>query len=114
MRKPRNNPNGYTLLEVLIAMSLFLMVIVPMMGYMSASAKVNKGRDTMIASCILEQEAAQISLFPTEIFSTKRRTVNGREWVIQASFEGNELIKCTLSAAKHGKTVDKVIFYVYK
>lgn len=107
------NNKGYSLLEVLVAMVLFLAVIVPLMGHMSSSARINRGKDKMVAACILEQEAAQLRLYPDEIFNTKRRNINGIEWIIKASFQGEQLKKCTLSVSKRGKSVDRVIFYLF-
>jgi len=101
-------------LEVLVAMIIFLAFILPLIVQMSASVKINRGKDKMVAACILEQEAARLKMFPDDVFYTKRRTINGIEWIIKAAFQGNELKKCTLSASAKGKKVDQVIFYLYE
>jgi len=108
------NNKGYSLIEMLVAMVLFLACIVPLMSHMSSSARINRGKDKMVAACILEQEAALLKLHPDEVFNTERRTINGIEWIIKANFQGNELKKCTLSASAKGKMIDKVIFYLYE
>lgn len=116
MKKKRllHTRNGYTLVEVLVSLGIFLAIIVPLMGSMSASVKVNRGKDKLIAAGILEQEAAILRMFPGEIFTEKRRKIGQKEWVIKASFGGDRLKICTLQVMVKGKLVDKAIFYVHE
>lgn len=108
------NCKGYTLLEALIALSLLLFLIVPLIGRMLDSIKINKGTNAVIASCLLEQEAAVIRSFPQEAVSTKRRQINGREWEIRAKLTGEIYTECTLEAFNGKTKIEKVIFYVYR
>ncbi len=108
-----NTIKGYTLVEVLVAMALFLIVIVPLIGHMTVAIKINKGKNKMVAASIIEQEAAILRMFPDETFNIKRRKIGGREWVIKTSFKGGKLKTCHISAHYKGKMVDKAIFYLY-
>lgn len=110
----KNDVRGFTLIEVLVALALFLVVIVPLIGHMSVSVKINRGKNKMVAACIIEQEAAKMRMFPDETFNEKRRKINGKEWVIKTTFKGNKLKTCRISAHYKGKMIDKAIFYLYK
>lgn len=111
--KFNNFYSGYTVIEVLVALALFLMVIVPLMGYMSNAARVNKGREKLVAACLLEQEATRLRLYPDDIFHSKQRHIQGKRWEIRATFSGGALKRCNLAACEKGKIVDRVIFYLY-
>ena len=110
----RNNLQGYTLVEMLVSLGLFLAIIVPLMGYMSVPVKINRGKDKMIAAGILEQEAAILRMFPGELFTEKRRKIGPKEWVVKASFAGDRLKTCTLQVYCKGKLVDKAILYIHE
>lgn len=108
------NSKGYTLLEALISMSLFLVLVVPLILHMSNSAKTNKGKEKLTAICLLEQETTHLRLFPNDIFTSKRRTTGNCEWEIKASFEGSNLKKYHLKAFKKKRLIEQIVFYVYK
>ena len=110
----RKTKKGYTLVEVLVAMGLFLVVIVPLIGHMSVAIKINKGKNKMVAASIIEQESSVLRMFPDETFNVKRRKIGGREWVIKTSFKGGKLKTCRISAHYKGKEIGKAIFYLYK
>jgi len=105
---------GYTLLETLVAMALFIIVIVPLMEYISVSNKINRGEEKIIASCILEQEAAALKMFPDEILVTKFRKVKGEKWLIKTSLKGEKLKMCRIGAYKKDKKIGEVFLYVYE
>ena len=110
----KNTIIGYTLVEVLVAMGLFLVVIVPLIGHMTVAIKINKGKNKMVAASIIEQEAAVLRMFPDETFNVKHRKIDGREWVVKTSFKGEKLKICHISAHYKGKEIDKAVFYLYK
>ncbi len=113
----RSNPifcnKGYTLLETMVALALFLAVIVPLTERMVLSIRVNRGKDKIIATSLVEQEAARLKAFPDQIFSSKQRVVKGRKWTIKASFTGKSLKQCQLEVYKGRRFINRTIFYVH-
>ncbi len=108
------NCRGYTVIEALIALSIFVAVVVPLMQRMYISAKINRGKDKMVASCIIEQETALLYTFPDRIFTSKSRTINRKKWTVKAYIKGDKLKKVELKVYKKKKFVEKAKFYIYK
>ncbi len=104
---------GYTLMEALIALALFLLIIVPFIGLFGNATKFNKGKEMLTASFILEQETAIIQNNPEEIYTSKTRNISGKNWTVKAATRGEGLKTIKLSAIRNGKSVDEVEFYVY-
>lgn len=107
------DPNGYTLAEALMAISLFLLIIVPFIGKMNEANQFNKGREILTALFILEQEKAIIQNNPSDIYSSKKRMVDGKEWQLKTTVRGESFKTVNLSIAKNSKTFEIVEFYVY-
>ena len=108
------NCKGLTLLETIVGLSLFLAVVIPLMDKMTSAAKMNKGKQKMVAACIIEQEAAILYTYPDEWFATKKRNINGIDWTVKASIQGDKLRKCHIQVFRRGKKIDKAIFYIHK
>jgi hypothetical protein len=108
------NHQGYTLLEAMIGLTLLLTVLIPLMVKMHDINRLNRGNNAITASCLLEQEAALIQGFPDECLSSKRRVVLGKKWEIKATFTGNGLVQCLLTASLGKKEIERVVFMFYK
>jgi hypothetical protein len=112
LRKFQNDTaSGYTLLEVVIGLFLFVAVVVPLMAGLFSNTGTLRTEESLIATWLLEQEAASVRLFTDEGLTSKRRLVDGIEWTIKIKAEGSPLTKYTLSAFKHGKKREEVIVY---
>jgi len=107
----RNNNSGYTLLESMVALVLFLMVVVPLIARMSNGVSLNRGEDIIIAASLLEQESMRLKTFPDDQFLTKTRIVNNQEWKIKAVVTGSALKTITLTAFKRNKEIETIRFY---
>jgi len=104
---------GYTLLESLIAISIFLILMVPLTARLHEADKTARVRHKTTAMCILEQEAALIRHGESP-FPVKKRTVAGREWVVETSAEGNPLRTYRMHAFLDGREISEVVFHNYE
>lgn len=111
--KMKLNNRGYTLLESMVALVLFLLVVVPLMARMSIATKMNRGVDVIIASSILEQESMHLRLFPEDFYMTRSRSVNGQEWKIKGTMTGNAFKTITLSASKNNRVIERCTLYLH-
>ncbi len=111
--KKTSDCKGFTLLETVVSLSIFLAVVVPLMQHMTSAGRMNKGKQKMIAACIIEQEAATLRSYPDQMFTTKQRKVKGITWTVKASIQGDKLKKCHLEVYRRKKRIDKAIFYIY-
>jgi hypothetical protein len=106
--------SGYTLVEVMIGLSLFLCVVVPLMAALYANTGLQRNEDALVGVWLLEQEAASVRLFGNERELSKHRIINGDEWTVEVQAEGAPLTKYTLIALKHGKKKGEVVAYGVK
>jgi Tfp pilus assembly protein PilV len=103
--------NGYTLMETLIAFSVLMVGVVPLLQA-SFTAKQNISAQYKItASCLCEQEAAQVKSFPQQAVPIKRRKVAGKEWLIKTDVSGAVLKSYNISAELNGRTWGSLFFY---
>lgn len=102
---------GFTLIEVIVAFTLFLAIALPMMAGLYASSGTLRAQEALTATWLLEQEAASIRLFTNEGLAVKRRIIDGKEWTVRISSEGAPLVRYTLSAWKQGKKRGEVVVY---
>lgn len=105
---------GFTLLETVLALSIFIAIVVPLMQQMTSAGRMNKGNQKMVAACIIEQEAEILRLYPDQIFTSKKREVKGVTWTVKASIQGEKLKECQLEVFRGRKKIDKAKFYIYK
>lgn len=104
---------GYTLLEVLVAMSLFLCVLVPLAQRFAVAIKTTKSMDTLTASCLIEQESAAVMQSDSYHPVTRHKTIQGHEWTIKSAISGNKLRDCSMVVYKNKKMVETVHFHFY-
>jgi prepilin-type N-terminal cleavage/methylation domain-containing protein len=109
-----SSKRGYTLLEVLIGLAIFTVVVVPLLTTVFDRTRVTRSRDTVIASCLLQQEAAIITAFPDQIVPFHKRRVDGTDWTISVTVAGTGMAQCILQALKAGTAYGRTIVYVFK
>jgi hypothetical protein len=107
--QPHNH--GYTLMEVLISLSMFIAIAVPMLAAVATNTGTLRSQEALMASWILEQEAAGVRLFPEDVAPIKYRVVDGKSWTITIDAQGSPLRKFELVAVHKGKKCGKVIVY---
>jgi prepilin-type N-terminal cleavage/methylation domain-containing protein len=107
-------PTGFTLLETLVALAVFTMVVVPLMTGVSLHNQTRATRESIVATCLLQQEEQRIRAFPQYIDPVRYRVVGSKTWVVHAETAGSRLVWCTLSVEKDGHQCGKVGFYVYR
>ena len=112
-RKPIDQ-SGFTLLETVVALGIFLAVVVPLMHHMTSATRMNKGKQKMVAACILEQEAAILRMYPDEMFTSKQRHVKGVTWTVKASIQGDKLKTCHLEVFLRNKRINHLSFTIKK
>lgn len=107
-----NNHDGYTLLETLIALSILMVVLMPLIGFLYQFSGSNSLQKKYTAICLLEQESACIKAFPGKTVPVKRRVVDGKEWMIKTEIRGSDLLFCRMSASDGKKIRGEVVFYI--
>jgi prepilin-type N-terminal cleavage/methylation domain-containing protein len=108
-RRPANS--GYTLMETLIALSIMLLILVPLLSRMLTVRQMHHANDSLTAACILEQESVLVRLSSQAYQPVKKRTVMKSEWTITMESNGAPLIHYRLQAAKAGQSRGRVEFY---
>lgn len=106
-----NNFQGYTLLEAVIGLSIFVVIVVPLLSHMFGYNRVRECESRITATCLLEQESKLALQSPDSIQIEKKRTINKEEWLITTSHEGNEFVRYDMKAVFRGKIQGEVIFY---
>jgi len=102
---------GYTLLEALVALGIFLVVIVPLISNFGGMLKPQLARDRFISTCLLEQESALVISCPGQVPSEKRRQVDGQEWVVEIERTGSDFATWRLITRRGGKQIGEVRFH---
>lgn len=105
------NSSGFTLVELLVSLSILVAVLVPVLISFNRNRGISESENEIIATCILEQEAAMIRKFPNEVLSVKRRMVAGREWLISIENSGDDIIKYRIKISDPAKYHDELVFY---
>jgi hypothetical protein len=107
----RSSSHGYTLLEALIALSIFMVVIVPLLGRLATGAGMSRARDALAASCLIEQTAVGIELYPDEVKPVERRRVGPRVYEIRTDASGSGLQTYRIRVSCRGKRIGEAIVY---
>jgi type II secretory pathway pseudopilin PulG len=102
---------GYTLLEVLISLFLFIAIAVPMLTGVVTNTGALRSQEALTAAYILEQEAAFARLFPDDVPLVKHRVVDGKSWTVTIDAQGSPLRKFELVAMHNGKKCGMVVVY---
>jgi type II secretory pathway pseudopilin PulG len=110
----KREESGYTLLEALVALGIFLMVFVPLIGRFGAAGNVSLARDKVIAMCLAEQEAALVKAFPDQAEPAKRRQAGGQEWLVRTEVSPGPLRQCVVTVSRGQRKCGEVRFYVYR
>jgi type II secretory pathway pseudopilin PulG len=105
---------GYTLVEVLISLFIFIAIAIPMLTGVFTNTGSLRSEEALVAAWILEQEAATVRLFPEEIVQVRRRIIDGKEWIVLAEQTGAPLVRVDLTALHQRKKCGRVIVYALK
>ena len=103
---------GYTLLEVVISMSLFVMIIVPLISMLGSEAGFERERQRIVALSLLEKECALILLSPHQALPEKRIDAAGRSWIVKTTRRGSPLTFFTVSIVLDKNIIAEAGFYV--
>jgi hypothetical protein len=106
-----NQKNGYTLFETLIALSILIVVAVPLVTFLFKISGANDSEKTLTGMCILEQEATMVRIFPKSAVPVKRRIVDGKEWIITTEVIGLALPLYRMSVKDDKKVRGELVFY---
>jgi prepilin-type N-terminal cleavage/methylation domain-containing protein len=109
----RRTQRGYTLLETLVAMSILLIVLVPLMSRMVTARNMRFAADTVTAACLLRQEAEQIRFAPQSYQPVKKRTIEGVTWTITTEASGAPLVCYQLRATNGTYSKGALTLYHY-
>ncbi len=101
----RLNNSGFTLVETLMAVVVFLGVVVPLMASVFAGRNQNRAQDLFTATCILEQETKKVQVLPDNPAPEIARTINGVEWKIKWDVTGDKIQTCVARVFKAGSFV---------
>jgi hypothetical protein len=94
---------GYTLIEVVISLAIFISISVPML----CAVIKNTG-------ALRSQEAATIRFSPDESMPVKHRIIEGRDWTVRIETEGKPLVKYSLTASRKDKVRGRMVLFVYR
>jgi prepilin-type N-terminal cleavage/methylation domain-containing protein len=109
----RRTQRGYTLLETLVAMSILLIVLVPLMSRMVTARNMRNAADTLTATCLLKQEAERIRFAPQSYQPVIKRTIEGVTWTITTEASGAPLVCYQLRAANGSYKKGALTLYHY-
>ncbi len=106
-----NQKDGYTLLETLIALSILLVVAVPLISFLFRLTGAHDSGKALTGMCILEQEATLVRTFPKKAVPAKRRVVDGKEWIIKTEISGSEILLYRMTVNDGKKDMGELVFY---
>ena len=110
-----SSDSGFTLVEALVAMVVFVALVVPLMVYIFGTRNQNRAQDLFTATCFLEQEAKKAQVLPDNPAPEITRTINGVEWKMKWEVSGDKIQTCVAKVYKNGKMVtDAVMLRVTK
>jgi prepilin-type N-terminal cleavage/methylation domain-containing protein len=105
------NQQGFTLVEALIALIIFVSVVVPLLVYLNGGKSSDKAADIMIAESFLELETTKVKTMSDEPPREVVRTINGREWKCVWGITGQEVQLCKATIFKQGAYIADAAFY---
>jgi len=105
--------SGFTLVEVLVALTIFTGILVPLLGAISRAAQVSAAQKRLVAMCLLDQESALVRAAPAQMVALRRRQVQGQEWLIRAQSSGTGLVWYRLKAENGGRQYGEARLAVY-
>lgn len=107
------NQDGFTILETMIALAIFLVCVVPLTTGLIRVGKVRRSMDMVTASCLLQQQYAIIQSSPRLLLPRSEKIIDENKWVIETSSEGGELKKYTVTVLRGNKEITTGRMYVY-
>ena len=109
----KNKSSGFTLVEALVAVVVFVAVVVPLLAYVFGGRHQNKAQDLFTATCFLEQEAKKAQVLPDNPAPEITRTINGVDWKMKWEVTGDKVQACVAKVYKNGKFITDAGFYRY-
>lgn len=106
----KNNNSGFTILEALFGLLIFVGIVVPFLVYINGSKNAGKAKDVVIAESILEQEIEKAKFEnqnPTEI----TRTINSVLWKVTFELSDNGAQVYKVKVFKNDKFIANAAFY---
>ena len=107
-----SSAGGYTLLEALVALGIFLAVAVPLCAVAFRNSEIAHARNRFTATCLLEQECAALRADPAAWMPSRQCTVDSTRWTILCEAAGEQLrlfrISARTSGTKYGEVVEMV------
>jgi len=102
--------DGYSLLETLIAVSILLIIAGPILSGIYRNNHAIDAEHIITAIGLLEQEACRLSLSADAFSPVKKRMVNGREWTVNCSRKGAQILQYHLEAVLDKKKINEIYF----
>jgi prepilin-type N-terminal cleavage/methylation domain-containing protein len=106
--------DGYTLIEVILAMFLFSAIAIPMLCAVISNSDAMRSQESLTAAYLLEQEAMRVRLFPEDAAPIVHRTLDGKAWTVEIKADGTPLVKYELMAIKKNRNCGRAIVYAYQ
>ncbi|MGI9862730.1 type II secretion system protein [Moorella naiadis] len=124
----KRNQDGFTLVEVMVAVLLLGIVLVPFMGALTDGIQLlYRGRDRVIAAYLLQQRAEEIKAAGYDNLpagETAYPNYSGSAWTLKQNVStvtsmpgqgGSAVVKkVTLELDKNSNMVDSLTFLLYK
>jgi hypothetical protein len=106
---------GYTLIEALISITVFVGIVVPLMAHVYNSKGQARSNDLVVAESVLEQEIAKAQILSDNPSPEITRTIINAEWMVkfEVNGESGKLQVCKAIAFKNRKPVAEAGFYKY-
>jgi len=101
---------GYTLIETIIALSMLMIIAVPVLAGIYRNKHVIDAERIITGIGILEQEACRLAVAPDEFSPVKRRMINGREWTVTTSKQGSPVVLYHCVALFDNKKAGEIYF----
>jgi hypothetical protein len=114
LRGLSTDSSGYTLIEVVISLAIFISISVPMLCAVIRNTGALRSQEALEATWMLDQEAASIRFSSDEAMPVKHRIIEGRDWTVRIETEGKPLVKYLLTASRKDKVRGRMVLFVYQ